>query len=70
MGWTNLSLFSFATCVRYNIHQPIAVKKLCLEEEAEIEGRDVGKSPRKETCGQMKTRQAREDTKWRRGGEN
>jgi hypothetical protein len=38
VGWNNLSLFSFATCIHYNIHQPIAaVKKLCLK-EAEIEG--------------------------------
>lgn len=75
VGWTNLSLFSFATCIHYNIHQPIVVKKLCLKEEAEIEGRDAGssrrrKSPGEERCGQMKTRQAREDTERRRRGEN
>jgi hypothetical protein len=75
VGWTNLSLFSFATSIHYNIHQTIVAKKLCLKEEAEIEGRDAGSSHRRkshgeERCGQMKTRQAQEDTERRRRGEN
>jgi hypothetical protein len=32
VGWTNLSLFSFATYIHCSIHPSIAAKKMCLKE--------------------------------------
>lgn len=51
VGWANLSLFSFATCIHYNIHQSIVVKKLCLT-EAETVGWDAGRSRRRKSHGE------------------
>jgi hypothetical protein len=51
VGWTNLSLFSFATWIHYSIHPPISVKKLCLKEAA-IGGWEAGRSRRRKSHGE------------------
>jgi hypothetical protein len=45
VGWTNLSLFSFATYIHCSIHASIAAKKMYLK-EAKVGEREEGKSRR------------------------
>lgn len=51
MGWTNLSLFSFATYIHCSIHASIAAKKMYLK-EAKVGEREEGKSRRRKYHGE------------------